>query len=272
MKLPAGRRPRSQGRLEGLRAVVTGAGGGIGRALALGICDEGASVMCVDRIPERAEAVARDVIASGGVASAYACDLADVAATSEALRKSLEGIGGVDIVFSNAGGLRGPNDQWSAAGGRVDFLDLDADSWRYVLDANLTSAFNVGLVFARHMAVHGGGAFVYTASQLSHVVRPGLSHYATAKAGLVQLVRAMAVDLAPHRIRVNAIAPGSTSVPVNHDFFARPGVKEENLGHIPMGRMAEPEEMVGGAIFLASPEASYVTGAVLMIDGGYTLT
>jgi NAD(P)-dependent dehydrogenase (short-subunit alcohol dehydrogenase family) len=140
-----------------------------------------------------------------------------------------------------------------------------------VIDDNLTSAFYVGLVFGRAMARQGRGAIVFTGSQLTEVVRPGLSHYAVAKGGLRQLVRAMAVDLAPYGVRVNAFAPGPTRVPANEEFFTNSEMAVETKRQVPLGRMGEPSEMVGAAVLLASDEASFITGEMIMVDGGFTL-
>ncbi len=253
----------ARGRLEGRRAVVTGAGGGIGRALAEGVAAQGAAVVCADLDEASAGKVARAIAAGGGRAFAAGGDLTDFAAAEGLLARAVEAMEGCDVLFANAGGSRGET---------VPFLDLDPSAWRSMLDRNLTLAFNCGLVFARHMAGQGGGAIVFTSSQLSEVVRPGLAHYAAAKGGIRQLVRGMAVDLARHRIRVNAIAPGPTETPANREFFARPEVAEVNRRLVPLGRVANPEEMVGAAVFLASAEASYVTGTTLFVDGGYVCT
>ena len=249
-------------RLAGRRAVVTGAAGGIGRALALGAAAEGAAVVCADVDSEGAGATAAMVAAEGGRASAQGGDLADFRAAETLLEAAVAFLGGVDVLFANAGGSRGET---------VPFLELDPEAWRRMLDRNLTSAFNCGLVFARHLAASGGGAIVFTSSQLSEVTRPGLSHYSAAKGGVRQLMRGMAVDLAPHGVRVNAIAPGPTLTPGNREFFERPEVREANLRLVPLGRLAEPAEMVGAAVFLASDSASYVTGATIFVDGGYTI-
>ena len=250
------------GRLAGRRAVVTGAAGGIGRALALGVAAAGASVVCADIDREGVEATARAVRAAGGAAWHLACDLVELGGVEGLLAEAVERMEGADLLYANAGGSRGET---------TPFLELTPQSWRAMIDRNLTTAFNCGLVFARHMAPAGGGAIVFTSSQLSEVTRPGLAHYAAAKGALRQLVRSMAVDLAPHRIRVNAFAPGPTLTPGNREFFSRPQVREDNLRTLPLGRLAEPDEMVGAAVFLGSDEASYVTGATLMVDGGYTL-
>jgi len=242
--------------------VVTGAAGGIGRALALGVAAAGAQVVCADLDAPGVEATAELVRGVGGSAWHVAADLADMAAVERLLAAASERMGGTDLLYANAGGSRGET---------VPFLEMTPESWRRMLDRNLTTAFNCGLIFARHMAGDGGGAIVFTSSQLSEVTRPGLAHYASAKGAIRQLVKSMAVDLAPHGIRVNAFGPGPTLTPGNREFFARPEVREANLRLVPLGRVAEPEEMVGAAVFLGSDEASYVTGATLMVDGGYTL-
>jgi len=150
-------------------------------------------------------------------------------------------------------------------------LELDSDAWSRMIDRNLTGAFHTGLVYGRSMASRGRGSMVFVASQLSSVVRPGLTHYATAKAGVAQLVRGMAVELASWGIRVNGVAPGPTETPGTAELFARPEVREMLRATIPMGRVAAAEEMVGATLFLVSDQASYVTGHILYVDGGYTL-
>ena len=254
---------RAFGRLEGRGAVVTGAAGGIGRALAVGAAREGAKVVLVDKDGPRLEAAQQAVVDAGGEATSVAADLADFETTREVLARSLQFLGRVDALFANAGGSRGET---------VPFLAMDPATWAGMIDRNLTTAFNCGLVFAQHMAERGGGAIVFTSSQLSEVVRPGLSHYAAAKGAIRQLVRGMAVDLAPFNIRVNAFAPGTTWTPGNRAYFSTPEVADVNRRLVALGRVAEPQEMVGAAIYLASDEASYVTGATLFVDGGYTLT
>jgi NAD(P)-dependent dehydrogenase (short-subunit alcohol dehydrogenase family) len=258
-------------RLKDRIAVVTGAAGGIGKALSFGACAEGATLICIDRDSESLQALAAELRQTGSIVHTIATDLTDFAAVQSALDHCVELAGRVDVVFSNAGGLREANGHWSSSGGRVAFLEMEPEIWRRVIDDNLTSAFYVGLVFARDMAKRRQGAIVYTGSQLTEVVRPGMCHYTVAKGGLRQLVRAMAVDLATHGIRVNAFAPGPTRVPVNEPFFTSGVMADQTLTQVPLGRMADPSEMVGAAIFLASDEASYVTGEMVMVDGGYTI-
>jgi 3-oxoacyl-[acyl-carrier protein] reductase len=171
-------------------------------------------------------------------------------------------MGGIDILCANAGGSRGE---------AVDFLDMDLETFQTMIHRNLTSVFLTCSAFGREMAARGGGTIVVTSSQLAEVARPKMAHYAAAKGGVRQLVKAMAVDLAPSGIRVNALAPGPTLTPGNKEMFSRPSVRDENLRTIPLGRIAQPEEMVGAAIYLASEESSFTTGATLLVDGGYTI-
>lgn len=244
-------------RLQDRTVVVTGAAGGIGAAIARAAGSEGARVACLDLDVEGAARTAESI---NGMAFPVLADLTDLEAVEQAFVQVASVAGPVTAVFANAGG---------SLGHAVPFVDLDADQWHRMVDRNLTTAFHTGLVAARHMVAHDGGAIVFTASQLSFVTRPGLAHYGTAKAALLGLVRGMAVDLAARGVRVNAIAPGPTETPGNRAWFARPEVDEQHKRMIPLGRIGQPEEMAGAAIYLASAEASFTTGAVLAIDGGY---
>lgn len=246
-------------RLAGRNVVVTGAGRGIGEAIARGVSAAGARVACIDVDGPGATAVA----ASLDGAFAVDCDLTDFAAVERAGASVIERFGRVDGLVTAAGGSRG-----EACG----FLELEPTVWHMMLDRNLTSTFYTALVFGRLMAAEPAGSIVLVSSQLSGVVRPGLAHYGAAKGAINQLVRGMAVDLGPLGIRVNAIGPGPTETPGNAAWFARPDIQEQHARQIPLGRVAQPEEMAGAAVHLLSDESSYTTGAILLIDGGYTLT
>ena len=249
-------------RLEGKRAVVTGAAGGIGRAIARGVAREGAAVVCLDLDDGPLEGLVAELGAEGHRAWGWRCDVTDRSDVDAAVARSIDVMGGVDVLCANAGGSRGET---------IPFLSLDLATFRAMIDRNLTSVFLCCSAFGRHMADSGGGAIVVTSSQLGEVSRPGMSHYAAAKGGVKQLVKGMAVDLAASNVRVNAMAPGPTLTPGNRAMFERDEVREANLATIPLGRIAEPEEMVGAVVYLASDEASFTTGATLLVDGGYTI-
>lgn len=247
------------GRFADRTAVVTGAAGGIGAAIARAVAAEGASVACLDIDGDGAGRTADEI---GSSACAFGVDLTDLSAVEEVAAELGQRWPRVHAVFANAGGSRGE---------AVPFLEMDAATWDGMLDRNLRTAFNTGSVFARRLAADGGGAIVFTTSQLSLVARPGLAHYAAAKGAVAQLVKGMAVDLAPHRVRVNAVAPGPTRTPGNAPWFARPEVEQEHARLIPLARVAEASEIAGAALYLASDEASFTTGSTVVVDGGYTI-
>ena len=246
------------GRLAGRMVVVTGAASGIGAAIARGVSAEGASVACLDLDADGARAVAESLPSSFG----GGCDVTQLESVEAAVAAAVDVLGPCDALVNSAGGSQGQ---------AVPFLELDERAWHGMVDRNLTGSFHCGLVAARHMAVSGGGAIVLISSQLGGVVRPGLSHYSAAKGGVNQLVKGMALDLAPHGIRVNAVAPGPTLTPGNREWFTRPDVQAEHARVIPIGRVGEAEESVGAVVYLISGEASFTTGATIVVDGGYTI-
>ncbi|MPZ87606.1 MAG: SDR family oxidoreductase [Nitriliruptorales bacterium] len=249
-------------RFEDKVAVVTGAGGGIGRALALGIAAEGAAVACLDISADDAATTAAAARDFGVGAVAQTCDVAVESELVAAVERVDRELGPIDVLLANAGGSRSES---------VPFLELTMDRWQTMVDRNLTSAFVSCLVVGRHMAEHGGGAIVVVSSQLGEVVRKHMAHYCAAKGGVKQLIRAAAVDLIGHGIRVNGIAPGPTMTPGTRELFERPEVAEANRRFIPLGRIAESHELVGGALYLASEAAAFAVGTTLVIDGGYTI-
>ncbi|MFO7167962.1 MAG: SDR family NAD(P)-dependent oxidoreductase [Chloroflexota bacterium] len=250
-------------------ALVTGAGRGIGRAIALRFAAEGAAVAALDRDGEAAAATAGEISAGGGHALALQADIADQAQVQAAVSRVVERFGRLDILVNNAA--------VSAAG---DFIDGPYDAWDRVVQINLYGAIHCARAAAREMIRAGrGGRIVNISSIHSTRAEPGASSYDIAKGGVDQLTRALAVELAPHGIRVNSIAPGfiSTSMSIGPD-----GVNELETDwfrdiyvarrKIPLARPGQPEEVAAAALFLASEESSYITGAVLAVDGGLSVT
>ncbi|MDP8924435.1 MAG: SDR family oxidoreductase [Chloroflexota bacterium] len=248
-------------RLEGKNAIVTGAGSGIGRAIALGFAREGAGVVAADLDRDAADRTAAEIVAAGGRAIAVGVDVAVRASNEALLAAALAEFGRIDILANNAG-----------VSGRAHFLDMTDEEWDRVLDVNLRGQFLCGQVVARQMAADGGGSIINTSSQLAEgAANPNSSHYLASKGGSRMLTRAMAVDLAPHNIRVNALAPGVTVTGLTRERLATDHAwREWALARIPLGRLGEPDDQVGAAIFLASDESRYMTGATLVVDGGYT--
>ncbi len=247
------------GRLEGQVALVTGASRGIGRATALALAQEGAAVVVNFR--EQAEAAAEVVRAiekAGGRARALQADVTDAGDVHRMVEETLSAYGRVDILVNNAGISRD----------RL-MVRMKEEDWRAVLETNLTAAFLCSRAVLRPMIRQGYGRIVNVSSVAGLVGNVGQANYAAAKAGLVGLTKTMARELAAHGITVNAVAP--TYVEGTNLFRTVPrGVKEWALTIIPMKRFARPEEVAAAIVFLASPEASYITGHVLVVDGGMT--
>ena len=241
------------GRFAGKVAVVTGAGSGIGAAAADRFAAEGASVVYADRDTARLGRIA----ASGSVLP-VAADVADPGSVERLVAATLDRFGRVDVVVSNAGIWRGS-----------PFLDTTDEEWDEVLGVNLTGTFLVCRGFARAMAAAGaGGSIVVTASTNSFLAEPDSAAYNASKGGVVMLVKSMAVDLAQARIRVNAIAPGTIRTNINADVQSLPDFGSPLYAFPPARRWGDPVDLAGPIAFLASPDADYITGSVLVVDGG----
>jgi len=248
------------GRLEGKRSIITGAGKGMGRAAAHRFHAEGARVALVDSDAEALAAVAAEIGGGGDVLQA-ACDVRDEPAIAGAVAAAVQAWGGLDVVVANAGvQLAGEDD-------RADRLDLEV--WKRTLDINQTGVFLICKHGLKALLASGGGAVVCTASPTGQYgVAPGYDAYSSSKAGVYGLVRVMAADYGGSGIRVNGVIPGYTTTPMTAWVDA---VEEKRLlEKIPLGRPGKPEEVASVMCFLASDEASYVTGAVWAADGGMT--
>lgn len=243
-------------------AIVTGSGRGLGAAIARGLAAAGASVMLCSRTHAEVEHTAAEIVCNGGKAAATVVDTRDRASCQCLVDHTVARFGRVDVLVNNAG---------------IDVIrpaeDLTDDSWEQVVSTNLKGYFICSQVTARQMLAQGtGGSIINNSSICSIVGVRGLTAYSASKGGVNQLTRVMAVEWAQRGIRVNAIAPGyfeniMQGATTEH---ARSDKEKQVTTFTPMGRRGRPEELMGPVIFLASEASSYVTGAILFVDGGYT--
>ena len=248
-------------RLDGMVAVVTGGASGIGRATVLAFAAAGARVTVIDTDEDGAAAVAEELAAAGVHASAIAADVADERAVDRFLADIVAREGRVDVLVNNAGAaIRRPT------------VELPLADGERVVAVNMTGVFLCSRAAARHMIGAGrGGAIVSTGSIMSLSgggLYPNIS-YQTTKGALVNMTRALAVEWAPHGIRVNAVAPTWTRTKFIAPLLADPGLTAKIHAMTPLGRLAEPEEVAAAILFLASPAASMITGVTLPVDGGF---
>jgi gluconate 5-dehydrogenase len=251
-------------RLDGKRAVVTGASRGLGRAMALALADAGADVVITGRTPASLEATAAEIRALGRQAWTVRADMGVPAACETACEAILRDHGPIDILINNVG-----NREVSVA-----IEGETRASWAATIDLNLTSCFlGTKLIGGAMLARGAGGRIINIASMSALIVNRGIGGrgYETGKAAVLHFTRCAAADWAPHGITVNAICPGLFMTDTNRAWQARkPEVIETLVRNIPAGRAGEPEEIGPLAVYLASPAAAYVTGAAFVIDGGYT--
>ncbi len=249
------------GRLAGKRAVISGAGMGMGRAAALRFAAEGARVGLIDVDERAAGTVADEIARGGGEALVLPADVRDEHEVETAVQRAVDEWGGLDVVVANAG---------VELAGEVDRADrLDLAVWQRTIDVNLTGVFLVCKHGIRALLASGGGAVVCTASPTGlYGCAPGFDAYSASKAGVYGLTRVMAADYALEGIRVNAVVPGYTRTPMTE--WVTSEEHEALLKTIPLRRQGEPEEVAAVMAFLASDEAAYVTGAVWAADGGMT--
>jgi NAD(P)-dependent dehydrogenase (short-subunit alcohol dehydrogenase family) len=250
-------------RLEGRRALVTGGARGIGRGIALGLAGEGADIVVGYRSDRpAAERTAAEISALGRRAAIVPGDTSARAEVERLVGAAVDALGGLDLLVNNAGILK-----------RTPFIDIEEREWDAILDTNLKGYFLVGQAAARHMIDRGaGGAIVNVSSAGQLVAAPNLTHYCVAKAGIEMLTKQMALELAPHKIRVNAVCPGLIETDLNRKDIADPAFRERRLARIPLREIGTPADVAGAVVFLASSqEARLVTGASLFIDAGQTI-
>lgn len=243
---------------------MTGAAAGIGRGIARRFAREGASVVIADRDESGAAGACAEIAAAGGAAWALGVDVADRAQVERMVEATLARYGRIDILVNNA----------AIALLYEPLLEIGEASWRRVIDVNLSGAFWCSQAVARHMVARLEGAIVNIVSVNSFRPEKQVAHYAASKGGLLLLTCAMAVELAPYNVRVNAIAPGAIRTERTEIFDAAPANREivaRVLGDIPIARRGEPDEVAAAAVFLAGPGASYIQGHTLVVDGGLLL-
>ena len=248
--------------LEGKVAFVTGAGRGLGRAGALALAAAGADLVLVSRTQSQLEATARLVEGLGRRALVAPADTRNTAEVEAAVAVAVARFGRIDILFNNAG-----------TNVRKSVVEMPDEDFHTIMDTNVTGAFLVARAVGRQMVRQGAGVIVNMSSMSALSAEPTKAVYAASKGAMALFTKGLALELAPHGIRVNAIAPGYmlTSL-VRGGLDADPARKQRVLARIPLGRLGQPEEIGGALVFLASDAARYVTGATVVIDGGWTAT
>ena len=253
------------GRLEGKRAIVTGAGSGIGRASALLFAREGASVLAVDKTADAVKETAAQIAAAGGKAIHMAADAGSESDVEAYVKRAIAEFGGLDVVYANAG----------ISGGLVPLFEQTVDHWQEILRVNLIGPFLAIKHAGRQMVAQRSGAIVCTASVAGLRANAGGNPYSASKAGVISLVQTAANSFYGTGVRVNAICPGLIETGMTKPIFdfARERGTAGNIGQLnPMNRYGEPREIAAMAAFLASDEASYVNGQAIAVDGGLSAT
>lgn len=243
--------------LAGRTAAVTGAGSGIGQACALALAAEGVTVWALDVDEAGLGKTVAEADALGGRVHTIACDVTDDASVQAAAQAA----GAVDILV-NAAGIGRPG----------ALLDVDMSDWQRVLDINLTGYVRTVRTFAPAMAAAGRGSLVHIASVSAHNPQPASGAYSASKAGVSVMSQQLAYELGPSGVRSNTVSPGLVRTPMTEAYYQAPGVAERRDAAIPLGRVAGPADIADVVVFLASDRARYVTGADIVVDGGFTQT
>ncbi len=242
-------------------ALITGGASGIGRATAILFAQEGAAVVIADIDEEGGQAVVKEIEAAGGRAFFIACDVTKAQDCKQAVEAAVATFGGLDILFNNAGIIR-----------RADVLTTTEAEWDRVMEVNVKSVFLMSKYAIPHMERRGGGAIINNSSGWGLKGGRKAVSYCASKGAVVNMTRAMAIDHGPQNIRVNAVCPGDTDTPMLREEAKQLGQQEDEFlaeaSIRPLGRYGKPEEVAAAVLFLASEAASYITGAVLVVDGG----
>jgi len=244
--------------VSGKVAVVVGGTSGIGRALALGLAEAGADVVPTSRRVEQVEDTAAQIQKIGRRTLAVPSDVGDRSSLERVLAETVSQLGTVDILVNCAGKTK-----------RAPTLDFDEAVWQDILDTNLTGTLRCCQVFGRHMIAQGRGKIINIASLSSFVALHEVAAYAASKAAVASLTKSLAIEWARHGVCVNAIAPGVFRTALNSELLDSTNRGKEFLMRTPMGRFGKVEELIGAAIYLASDASSFVTGEILVVDGGF---
>jgi NAD(P)-dependent dehydrogenase (short-subunit alcohol dehydrogenase family) len=248
--------------LAGKKAFVTGASRGIGRIIAVALAAAGADVAIAARSQDGLAETAREVTDLGRKAFVFPLDVTRQEDVTAAVNDAIRLLGQLDIVVNNAGGMNF----------MVPFLDMRISGWEKVLRLNLDSTVYVCQAAGLHMRERGSGSVINVASVAGLSGAPGLIPYGASKAAVISVTRTLAVEWARYGIRVNALCPGWTATDLNRNLWDGPDGGRSTIANVPMGRWGSPEEMAGPAVFLASDASSYMTGQVLVVDGGQLAT
>jgi NAD(P)-dependent dehydrogenase (short-subunit alcohol dehydrogenase family) len=243
-------------RLDGQRALVTGAGRGIGRAAASALAGSGAEVVLAARGAGEVETVAAAIRAEGGLASARALDVTDLAAVAALVAAEAP----FHVLVNNAGTNR-----------PAPFTEVTPEDYDAVMGLNLRAAFFVAQAVARRQIAAGiAGSIIHVSSQMGHVGGAQRTVYCASKHAMEGLAKAMAIELAPHGIRVNTLCPTFVETPMTRPFFESEAFRTDVLGRIKLGRVGQVEDLMGAVVFLASAASALMTGSAVMVDGGWT--
>ncbi len=246
-------------RLQGKVAIITGAATGIGRAMAIALAGEGAAVT-IDYVgkPDAANEVVSTIEQAGGKALAVEADVSQAGQVQSLVAQTVGAFGKLDVLINNAGIEE-----------KHPFLEMPFEAWTKIIAVNLTGPWLGSQEAAKQMVAQGnGGRIINISSVHEDLPMPTNAPYCAAKGGLRMLMRTIAVELAPHGITVNNIAPGAIYTPIDADIEANPDLEKQLMAEIPLGRWGKPEEVAALAIYLASDDAAYVTGSTYVIDGG----
>lgn len=244
-------------RLKDKVCVITGAAQGIGEACAMRFASEGAKIVVSDVQVEKGEAVAKAVRDAGGEAMFFACDVSQKSDCVDLIQAAVDAYGSVDVHLSNA-----------AIIAAKDFLEITQDEWEQTIGVNLNGFFYAGQAAAVQMVKQGSGNIINMSSINAVVAIPTVTPYTVCKGGVLQLTKSMALSLAPHGIRVNAVGPGTIATEMGKTMMSNPAAKKRVLSRTPLGRPGEPDEIASVCVFLASDDASYITGETIYCDGG----